>query len=142
MNPGQKPEWIELADSDKAIKHRQISKGLPILAIAITAAIIAAGTIFAQPQQLSVASADSIITTSQNSDQVAPVAPAVADTQPVQVNAEPAKVPSVNSENPADNPTVDSTLPTTNKNPTIATMPTKSGDDEADVEADDGGNDD
>ena len=130
MNPGQKPEWIELADSDKAIKHRQISKGLPILAIAITAAIIAAGTIFAQPQQLSVASADSIITTSQNSDQVAPEAPAVADTQPVQLNTEPAKVPSVNSENPADIPTVDSTLPTTNKNPTIATMPTKSADDE------------
>ena len=142
MNPGQKPEWIELADSDKAIKHRQISKGLPILAIAITAAIIAAGTIFAQPQQLSVASADSIIATSQNSDQVAPVVPAVADTQPVQVNTEPAKVPSENSENSADNPTVDSTLPTINKNPTIATMPTKSGDDEADVEVDDEGNDD
>lgn len=143
MNPGQKPEWIELADSDKAIKHRQISKGLPILAIAITAAIIAAGTIFAQPQQLSVANADpAVATSSQNSDQVAPVAPAVADTQPVPVNTEPAKVPSVNSENSADNPTVDSTLPTTNKNPTIATMPTKSGDDEADVEADDEGNDD
>ena len=70
------------------------------------------------------------------------MAPVVADAQSVEVNTEPAKVPGLNSENSADNPTVDSTLPTTNKNPTIAAVPTKSGDDEADVEADDEGNDD
>jgi len=136
MNPGQKPEWIELADSDKAIKHRQMSKGLPILAVAITAAIIGAGTIFAQPQELSVASADPIVATAtQNSDQGA----AIANTDPSTTNTEPVKVRNVSSENPATNPSAASTSPTNPTNPTIATIPTKSGDDEGD---DDEGDDD
>ena len=125
MNPGEKPEWIGLADSDKAIKHRQISKGLPILAIAITAAIIAAGTIFAQPQQLSVANADpNVATSSQNSDQVAPVVPDVANTESTQAAT-------ADSENSG----VDST---------IATMPSVSSDNEGDNGNDEGdnGNDD
>jgi len=143
MNPGQKPEWIELADSDKAIKHRQLSKGLPILAVAITAAIIGAGTIFAQPQELSVASADPVVSTStQNSDQSASVVPAIGNASPTTSNSEPMKARNVSSDNSATNPSTASTSPTNPTNPTIASMPTKSGDDEADDEGDDEGNDD
>ncbi len=71
MKPVQKPEWIALADCDKLKTPRHISRGLPILAIAITAAIIGAGSIFAQPQELSVANADPVsVATTQNSSQV------------------------------------------------------------------------
>ena len=119
MNSGQKPEWIELADSDTAIKHHKIIKGLPILAVVITTAIIGAGAIFAQPQELSVANADPIVaTSSQNSDQVAPVVPDVANTESTQVGT-------ADSENSA----VDST---------IATMPSVSSDNEGDNEGDNG----
>ena len=57
MKPVQKPEWIALADSDKSMTPRHLTRGLPILAVAITVAIIGAGSIFAQPQELSVANA-------------------------------------------------------------------------------------
>lgn len=68
MNPGQKPEWIALAESDKPMTPRHITRGLPILAVAITAAIIGAGSIFAQPQELSVANAEPIsVATTQSS---------------------------------------------------------------------------
>ena len=140
MNPGQKPEWIELADSDTPIKHHKIIKGLPILAVVVTTAIIGAGAIFAQPQELSVANADPIVATStQNADQLAPVVPSTADAEPAAVNEEPAKVPNVSSENSAANL---SGVSTSTTNPSIETLPTKSGDDEADDEAGDEGNDD
>ena len=71
MKPVQKPEWIALADSDKLKLPRHITRGLPILAIAITAAIIGAGSIFAQPQELSVANAEPIsVAAAQNLPQV------------------------------------------------------------------------
>ena len=71
MKPVQKPEWIALADSDKSMTSRHITRGLPILAVAITVAIIGAGSIFAQPQELSVANAEPIsIATTQNSQDV------------------------------------------------------------------------
>ena len=71
MKPVQKPEWMALADSDKSMTPRQITRGLPILAVAITVAIIGAGSIFAQPQELSVANAESIsVATTQNSPEV------------------------------------------------------------------------
>lgn len=119
MNPGQKPEWIELADSDTPIKHHKIIKGLPILAVVVTTAIIGAGAIFAQPQELSVANADPIVATStQNADQVAPM---VSD----DANTESTTAETVKSENSV-------------AVPTIATMPSVSSDNEGDNEGDNG----
>ena len=71
MKPVQKPEWMALADSDKSMTSRHITRGLPILAVAITVAIIGAGSIFAQPQELSVVNAEAIsVATTQDSSLV------------------------------------------------------------------------
>lgn len=66
MKPSPKPEWLELSANDNATFHRRASRGLPVLALVATAAIIGAGAVFAQPQVLPVANADTnVITTSQ-----------------------------------------------------------------------------
>ena len=119
MKSEQKPEWIAVADSDKAITSHHITRGLPILAIAITAAIIGAGSIFAQPQELSVANAEPVsVATTQNS-------------------------PLVESSDSEDSNNVSDSTPDA-VNPSIASLPTSSqGDDGADDEGiDDNGTDD
>ena len=114
MKPVQKPEWIALADSDKSMTSRHITRGLPILAVAITVAIIGAGSIFAQPQELSVANAEPIsVATTQNSPLVE------------------------SSDSGASNPASDSTE--NSVSPSIASLPTKN---ESDDSADDEGTDD
>ena len=118
MKSEQKPEWIAIADSDKSITSHHITRGLPILAIAITAAIIGAGSIFAQPQELSVANAEPV---------------SVATTQ---------NPPLVESSDSEDSNNVSDSTPDA-VNPSIASLPTNSqGDDGADDEgADDNGTD-
>jgi len=75
MKLSQKPEWLELADNDNAASLSKVSRRLPILALVATAAIVGAGAVFAQPQELSVANADSnITTTSQTAQQDSTVA--------------------------------------------------------------------
>lgn len=131
MTPLQKPEWLELAVNDNSTSLRKASRGLPILALVATAAIIGAGAIFAQPQELSVANADSnVATTSQTTPQAV-----TSDPVPVTVNPVTAT-----NEVPVQNPNVPVVTSTPNiKNPSIGTMPTGGGDDEGgdDYEGDD-----
>jgi len=121
MTPLQKPEWLELADNDNATSLRKVSRGLPVLALVVTAAIVGAGAIFAQPQELSVANADSnITTTSQTAQQVV-----TSDPVPVTVDSV-----ATTNEIPVQSqvaPVVTSASKV--KNPSIGIMPTGGGDD-------------
>ena len=77
MSPDQKPEWFEIADADNSASPRPVAKTLPALALLVTVAIFGVGTVFAQTQQESPASAVSSVTAAAApSDQV------VASTQP------------------------------------------------------------
>ncbi len=113
MKSVQKPEWIALADSDKSMTSRRLSRGLPILAIAITAAIIGAGSIFAQPQELSVANAEPIsVATTQNSPNVespdSDVSDSVSDTTQSAVDTDIATLPTKSqSDEGADDESMD-----------------------------------
>lgn len=135
MTPLQKPEWLELADNDNSTSLRKVSRGLPVLALVATAAILGVGAIFAQPQELSVANADSnVVTTPQTVQPVATSdsAPVTADpvitTNPVvtQNQTTPAVI-SISKEAVATKATA-----TTRgiKNPSIGVMPTGGGDDD------------
>ena len=77
MSPDQKPEWFEIADADKSASPRPVAKTLPVLALLVTVGIFGIGSVFAQTQQESPASAVSSVTAAAApSDQV------VASTQP------------------------------------------------------------
>lgn len=49
MTPNKKPEWFQLADADKSASIPKISRGLPITALVVVAAIIGVGAIYGQP---------------------------------------------------------------------------------------------
>ena len=87
MTPDQKPEWFQIADEDNAASTRKISKGLPIMALVVLAAIIGVGAIFAQPQEQAPANATET------------VAPAVVDTTQTSANSE--SVAPTNNDAPA-----------------------------------------
>lgn len=57
MTPSQKPEWIEIANQENHAFTRKISKGLPIIALAVTASILGMGNLFAQGAEGSPANA-------------------------------------------------------------------------------------
>ena len=151
MTPPEKPEWIEIADTDNAASPRKISKKLPALALIITATIIGAGAVFGQTSNENPASA---IQTA------APVVQSVGLSQPVETNtlpsspSSPSVITSASKERIAPAtlsssiessapPATTQTAPTTSpiKNPSIGTLPTKGGDDshgvsvESDVES-------
>ena len=47
MTPPQKPDWIEIAEKQVSKFPRTISKGLPVMALVVTASIIGMGNLFA-----------------------------------------------------------------------------------------------
>ena len=49
MTPNKTPEWFQLADADKSASIPKISRGLPITALVVVAAIIGVGAIYGQP---------------------------------------------------------------------------------------------
>ena len=84
MTPDKKPEWFQLADADNSASTRKISKGLPIMALVVVAAIIGVGAIFAQPQEQSPANATetvapAVVNSTQTSAKSETVAPANTD---------------------------------------------------------------
>jgi len=80
MTPDQKPEWFQIAEADNAGSTHKISKGLPLMAIALVAAVIGAGVIFGQTQEESPANATETVAptvngSTQTSVNTKPVAP-------------------------------------------------------------------
>ena len=80
MTPDQKPEWFQIAEADNAGSAHKISKGLPLMAIALVAAVIGAGVIFGQTQEESPANATETVAptvngSTQTSVYTKPVAP-------------------------------------------------------------------
>lgn len=120
MTPPQKPEWIEIADNDNSVLPRKISKGLPVMALAVTASIIGIGSIFAQTAQESPASAIEFtapaVQSSQSDDTVEPFAPEAATVSNTSFTPQ-----SATAISPSD-PTI--------INPSIGTMPSGSGEDD------------
>jgi len=143
MTPTPRPQWLELANNDKATSPGKVSKGLPVLALVATAAIIGVGTIFAQPQELSLANADSNVAATQTAQQVSlsdtvedatnPVAQVAYNSTGTRVQN--ASIETTSTTHPVG-PTTTGTTPSI-KNPSIGTMPTGGGDDDEDDDDDD-----
>ena len=107
MTPPNKPEWIELADADSAPEVKKVTRALPALVLAAALSIVGIGILFAQngteaPASAEVQTMAASSTPSASSD---PVTPKVAKSLAV------------------------TTAP---KQPVIAAMPTRGGDDEDD----------
>jgi hypothetical protein len=129
MTPPQKPEWIEIADKDNSALPHKISKGLPVMALVVTASILGIGSIFAQSADESPANAVEIsapaVQSSQSvssQDSISPIAGTVSNI----------------SFTPQDSSGVSPSAATI-KNPSIGTMPTGGGDDEGEEDGDDEG---
>lgn len=101
MTPSQKPEWIEITDQDNAAFTRKISKGLPIIALAVTASILGMGNLFAQGAEGSPANAIEI---------TAPAAPISQSSDPSTTTVATQSIETQNSDE-AINPSI-GTLPT------------------------------
>ena len=143
MTPSQKPEWIESADKDKSAFPRKVSKGLPVMALAVTASIIGIGSIFAQSAEEVPASAVEISAPAVQSSQSTEPSPADAtQTFAVQTSNAPKQANTANASfAPQSTSAVSPSAPTMN-NPSIGTMPTGGGDDDDDDDDEDEGDDD
>jgi cytoskeletal protein RodZ len=146
MTPSQKPEWIEIADKDNSAFPRKVSKGLPVIALAVTASIIGIGSIFAQTADESPASAVEISAPAVQSSQSAEPSPATEATQTfaVQTSNAPKQANTTNASFAPQGTAAASPSAPTMKNPSIGTLPTGGGDDDDDEgrEHGDGGDDD
>jgi len=127
MTPQEKPEWIEMAESDNAGASRKTSKGLPAIALMAFAAIIGVGAVVAQTPGESPASA------------VESASPSLQSSQPSATSqSSPSKSVTTATHKESISLTASPT-PSDIANPAIATMPTGGGDDD---ESDDEGEDD
>ena len=111
MTPSQKPEWIEITDQDNAAFTRKISKGLPIIALAVTASILGIGNLFAQGAEGSPANAIEI---------TAPAAPISQSSDPSTTTVATQSIETQNSDEAI--------------NPSIGTLPTVGEEDDSDDE--------
>ena len=124
MTPQEKPEWIEMAESDNAGAIRKTSKGLPAIALMAFAAIIGIGAVVAQTPGESPASA------------VESASPSLQSSQP-SATSQSSTSKSVTAASPKESISITaSPTPSDIANPAIATMPTGGGDD--DSEGDEG----
>ena len=114
MTENNKPEWFEIAENDGPTAPPKASKTLPVLAVFATALILGIGAVVAQVQDNSPASA--------------------VDTAIVQTEA----TNNATSQSPMTDPSVGSSVSSTSglKNPAIAQLPTKGGDDDDDDDDD------
>jgi hypothetical protein len=145
MTPSQKPEWIEIADKDNSVFPRKVSKGLPVIALAVTASIIGIGSIFAQTAEKSPASAVEITAPAVLSSQSAEPSPTTDATQTfaVQTSNAPKHANTTNASFAPQGTAAASPSAPTMKNPSIGTLPTGGGDDDDDDEGrEHGGGDD
>ena len=115
MTPPNKPEWIELAEADSAPQVKNSTRALPALVLAAALSICGIGILFAQNGTEAPASAEvqSMAVTASSSPALQSAKSAVAST----MNSRGASAV-VN--------------PSAPKQPSIAAMPTGSGDDEDD----------
>lgn len=150
MTPPQKPEWIEIAEKDKSISPNKVSKGLPVVALVVTASILGIGSIFAQSAQESPTSTvEMAAPVVQNTQSIEP-SPAIVATQPVatQTSNTPKTTATSKASMTQQASSVVSSAATTMINPSIGTLPTGGGDDDEDddegseYEEDDEGEDD
>ena len=120
MTENYKPEWFEIAENDGPAVPPKASKTLPLAAVFATALILGVGAVVSQVQEESPAVAvetASVQTTASNS------------------TSSPASVAQVSKSSPVAriaNPAASSAVATTSglQNPSIAKLPTKSGDDD------------
>jgi len=120
MTENNKPEWFEIAENDGPAVPPKASKTLPFAAVIATALILGVGAVVGQVQEESPAVAvetASVQTTASNS------------------TASPSSVAQNSKTSPAAriaNPATSSAVATTSglQNPSIAKLPTKSGDDD------------
>jgi negative regulator of sigma E activity len=120
MTDNNKPEWFEIAEKDQPSVPRKASKTLPLAAVLAVTLIIGVGAVVAQVQEKSPAIAvetASVQTSALNN---------TASPTTVASNAKPSPVVRI------ANPSTTSAVATTTglQNPSIAKLPTKSGDDD------------
>jgi hypothetical protein len=134
MTPPQKPEWIEIAEMDKSMLPNKVSKGLPVVALVVTASILGIGSIFAQSAQESPTSTvEMTAPVVQNTQSIEP-SPAIVSTQSVaaQTSNTPKTTATPNASFTQQASSVVSSAATTMINPSIGTLPTGGGDDDED----------
>lgn len=107
MTPTEKPEWIEIADKDNSVLPHKISKGLPVMALVVTASILGIGSIFAQSTVEAPANAVEI---------TAPAVQSPESTEPTTATV------GIQSDETQNSDKV--------QNPSIGTLPTNAGDDD------------
>jgi hypothetical protein len=134
MTPPQKPEWIEIAEMDKSMLPNKVSKGLPVVALVVTASILGIGSIFAQSAQESPTSTvEMTAPVVQNSQSIEP-SPAIVSTQSVATqtsNTPKTTTTSKISFTQQSSAAVSQSTPAM-INPSIGTLPTGGGDDDDD----------
>ena len=120
MTDNNKPEWFEIAEKDQPSVPRKASKTLPLAAVLAATLIIGVGAVVAQVQEESPAIAveTASVQTSASNNTASPTT--------VASNAKPSPVVRI------ANPSASSAVATTTglQNPSIAKLPTKSGDDD------------
>ena len=120
MTDNNKPEWFEIAEKDQPSVPRKASKTLPLAAVLAATLIIGVGAVVAQVQEKSpaVAVETASVQTSASNNTASPTT--------VASNAKPSPVVRI------ANPSASSAVATTTglQNPSIAKLPTKSGDDD------------
>ena len=131
MTPPKKPEWIHIADTDKAASVRKVSKTLPVIALGSALMIIGAGVVFAQSSNEAPAIAVKSMISAQFSNSAQPVldnAPSNGATTSLRIQNIATQKPTAQgvSESPIIAP----------KAPSFQ-IPTGGGDDEGDDEGDD-----
>jgi hypothetical protein len=140
MTPPQKPEWIEIAEMDKSMLPNKVSKGLPVVALVVTASILGIGSIFAQSAQESPTSTVEMTAPVVQSSQSIEPSPAIVSSQAVvtQTSNTPKTTATSNASFTQQASSVVSSAATTMINPSIGTLPTGGGDDD-DEDDDEGG---
>jgi len=132
MTQNSKPEWCEITDADEKPALRKVSKSLPVSAVLVAALILGVGAVVAQTQNetpFSAISASAGVPSSVENNPTAQEASAVNSAVANPATAAAGVVAGVAA---------------TNKmaNPSIAKLPTGSGDDDDDDDDDDDEEDD
>jgi hypothetical protein len=135
MTPSQKPEWIEIAEKDNSAYPRKVSKGLPVLALVVTASILGIGSIFAQSAAESPTNTVEMTAPAVQSSQSIEPSPATVSTQSAATQTSNTPRTTATSKisftQQSSSAAVSSSAPTM-INPSIGTLPTGGGDDDED----------
>ena len=122
MTPPNKPEWIQLAETDSAPRVKRSARALPALVLATAMSIVGLGALVAQNgAETPAISSEQGINLSVASSPAEPSAPSVSASGKSSLIPTPIVV----------------NQPTTPKQPSIASLPTGGDDDEEDDDYDD-----